>query len=213
MNNTAKRISSLVSIAGIVCGMAHATSSAQAQGAAASGAIVEVTANGSGCPAGTWDTQISADGLRVVATFTAFSAAVDANRTLDNKTCMLAIEVSDTETYSYAVGSITITGTANVAAGATAQLGLQAYVQGNPADGSSGTSILDAPFEGSFTDTTVFGDPTAAWTPCGPARDLNVSSRVSLRNESATSGSSVDLSANDPETEAGITVQLMKREC
>lgn len=218
MNSTSKRLNSLVSLVGIVCGFGAATSSAEAQASgASSSSIVEVTANGTGCPAGTWETEIGADGLSVTATFTGFSATVDADKTIDVKDCVLAIAIANSEAFSYAVDSVTFSGSASLAAGVTAKLMAQAYVQGSTSPGANGTSELSGPFEGDLNRSIVLGSSSGQpvpWSPCGAERNLNVTTRISLRNATdASSSSSVDLTTNDPESDARITVQLAAREC
>src|SRR5262245_14516069 len=53
----------------------------------------KITANGNGCPAGTWDAAISRDGTTVTLTFQRFSAVVNPGETFSIKECTLGIDL------------------------------------------------------------------------------------------------------------------------
>lgn len=209
------RKSSLVSCLGILCGIAQ-VGSAQAQQAPVdppSARILNISANGSGCPAGTWTAELGDDGLTAQLKFTGFEAAVGANRSFDTKNCQLGLELSNTEEYSYAIESVTFQGAATLQAGVLAELTTQAYISGSPGESTTSSSDIDAPFDGFFGTAIVLGDATddsLTWTSCGPAYDLNFNTRIILRNApSVSTPSLVDLDG----LEAGISLSLIKRDC
>jgi len=131
--------------------------------------------------------------------------------------CQLAIGVSNTEQVSYAIESIVFEGDAEIAPGMTARLVAKPYPQGAPEQGVSSTSAFDGGFEGTFSSILVFGVPPfdmVGWSECGPARDLNLATRIDLQTQPRASGTSfVNLSSTGPGSTARNAVRLVVRRC
>lgn len=204
---SSKQLIAFFSLVGALAGLAH-SERAHAQDFG----IAEVVANGSGCPDGTWRSEISADGLEVTLTFSDYWAEVDANNTLATSNCHILLKLSSTYEYAYAVDKIVIQGDARIAPGMYAEIATQSYVQGATGPRAGADANVDGPFEGTFFRSL----PSAVfdWSPCGSERALNVSTRLSLRNApDATSVSFVDLSAYNAQSGSRISVQLIARQC
>jgi hypothetical protein len=198
----------------MLCGLTHAVGTAHAQDAA-SPKITHVAVNGSGCPTGTSQTKLDADGLGVAITFSELVAAVDADTRIDVKACSLGIEVADTDKHSYAVESITIAGQSEFAEGATGKLTLSSYVQS--ANDRSNFELPAETLANNFQLAVEIGAVTSdqlQWTECGAARNLNVLTYLSLSDDGSSAAKSfIDLTSNADNASSGMTVRVVSRPC
>jgi hypothetical protein len=186
-------------------------------GTPANASIASVTANGTGCPEGTWTTEVTDNGLNAIVTFTAYAAAVDAADPIASSNCQFAIGLANTDQVSYAIESILFEGEAKIVPGVTAQLVAMPYPQGFPERGVSSSSDFDSSFDGTFSSVIVFGVPPfdmVEWSECGPAHDLNLATRIALQSQSDAAGTSfVNVSSTGPGSTARIAVRLVARRC
>ena len=72
--------------------------------------FAEVNANGTGCPAGTWETSLSPDGETFTTTFSAYEAIVDESKSIAVKDCLLAIKLHSPQGLSYSVSQFHYSG-------------------------------------------------------------------------------------------------------
>lgn len=148
--------------------------------------IVSSKANGTGCPPGTTDVEISSDGKGLLVHFAAFEAVVDKNKTVDIKDCQLGIKVRSPEGISFSVLDFRFNGYASLAKGVTARLSTKLYFQGQPVANQRETRRdLVGPFDDTFTFRDTVGIADLVWSPCGVERDLNI--RMTLRLQNAPS--------------------------
>jgi hypothetical protein len=82
--------------------------------------IASVVANGTGCPAGTWKSEISDDGTTFTTTFNAYKAIVQPGDAIDVKDCQLSVQVQGAAATSYALESFTFNGLSKISEGVTA---------------------------------------------------------------------------------------------
>jgi len=146
--------------------------------------FAEVKANGTGCPAGTWNTELAEDGKTFTTTFSAYEAEVNALKAVDVKDCNLAIKLHSPQGLSYSVQSFYYQGYAFLEPGVTGRQTANYYFQGNPVDSSGARTEL----KGEYDDDYLFQDNVAiadqVWSPCGTTRDLNVVTRLRVQNTS-----------------------------
>src|SRR5262245_46597412 len=67
--------------------------------------FASVTANGTGCSAGTWDAAISPDGKAFTVTFSSYEAILNPGSAFAIKDCNLAIDLRSPSGLSFSVGS------------------------------------------------------------------------------------------------------------
>lgn len=159
--------------------------------------FAEVTANGTGCPAGTWTTSLAPDGQTFTTSFSAYEAEVDPSRTISIKDCMLAVKLHSPQGLSYSISSFYYSGYAFLEKGVSGRQFASYYFQGNPAQ----TAQLRTDLVGPYDDTFLFADEVGltdlVWSPCGTTRDLNVTTRLRLRNGNPRASGYMNIAAVD----------------
>ena len=207
MSVSRKHVIQFVSFLGVVSSFAQPLVRAYAQDG-----IAEVVAVGSGCPAGTWQAEVSADGMGVTSTFSEFFAVVDASQPSQTTDCQLRVGLSSAGPMSFAVDSISVSGYAHVEPDMSATIDVYAYFQGQSAQ-TEGDASVDGPYDGTFHEVWTTEPSDLVWSPCGVARNLLVNTRLGLRNAETATPSWIDLSANEAGSDASISVRLLWRQC
>jgi hypothetical protein len=173
--------------------------------------FASVNANGTGCPAGTWETSLSPDGETFTTTFSAYEAAVDETKTISVKDCLLAIKLHSPQGMSYSVSQFHYSGYAFLDQGVSGRQIAKYYFQGNPVDSDEKRTEM----KGEFDDTYLFSDSIeltdAVWSPCGTTRDLNIVTRLRLQNSSPRRTGYMNLNAVDGSTK--LEFKLSWRKC
>jgi hypothetical protein len=151
--------------------------------------VASVTANGTGCPAGTWAGQISEDGQSFLVTFQAYEATVFPGVAFAIKDCTLGINIKTPSGLSFAVTSFKHAGFASLSKeGMSAKQTAKYYFMGDPV----GAPTLSATLTGPYDDIFVIEDDVAienqVWSPCGTERTLNAQTRLVLYNNADKSG-------------------------
>jgi hypothetical protein len=148
----------------------------------------EVTASGSGCPAGTWDVGLSPDGETFTARFSAYEAMVSPGVAIDQKDCQLDINLGSSEGISFAVASFYYQGymfleKEGMRARQTAKYNF-AGLRENDADKNE--------VAGPVSDSYVFSDeiapPRREWTRCRRNDSLRVKTRLVMKNDPRKTG-------------------------
>jgi hypothetical protein len=152
--------------------------------------FVEVSANGTGCPAGTWTAQVAEDGHGFLVRFSAFEASIAPGKVLDVSDCQLAIKIDAPEGISYSVSKLNFAASELLdQEGMTARQTVKHYFQGDPVTGVEHTREIAGPTSPEpYSLQDSIGEDDAVWSPCGAARDLNVSLRLMVRNNPAKTG-------------------------
>ena len=151
--------------------------------------FASVTANGTGCRPGTWNTSISPDGQTFTTTFSEYFAEVTPKMSSNVavKDCQLAIKLHSPSGLSYTVTQFFYQGYAFLEEGVSARQIAGYYFQGNPV----ASEQIRAELKGPMDDTYLFEDKITTrdtvsqiWSPCGVDRDLNVKTLLRLQNTS-----------------------------
>jgi hypothetical protein len=156
--------------------------------------FAQVKANGSGCPAGTWDASIAPDGQTFTVTFSQYEVSVNPGQLLSMKDCALGIRLHSPQGYSYAVGDFYYSGYAYLdRAGMKGRQTTKYYFQGNPAPADSASKLVDiaGPYDSDFVFQEQVGITDQVWSACGTERDLNVQSRLRLLNDPRKKGTGI----------------------
>jgi hypothetical protein len=184
------------------------------QAASASSSVpsfAEVQANGTGCPAGTWQTRISSDGLVFTTTFSAYEAEVDPSTMVAVKDCQLSIKLHTPPGRSISVQSFSYTGYATLTPGVRGKLLANYYFQGEPVEPSSPHTDLIGPYDKTFLFRDDVPIRDAVWSPCGLDRELNIATRIMLQNSTPASSAYMNLTALDGSSR--LVVALASRGC
>ena len=152
--------------------------------------VASVIANGTGCPAGTWDATISPDGHEFKVTFSQYEVFISPGQALQIKDCTLMIDLRSPAGLSFAVTDFAYQGYALLdSPGMIARQTARYYFSGNPLPAR--TNYTDMP--GPYNDAYLFQDEILTadlvWSPCGPSRRLNAQTRLVVQNNPQKSGS------------------------
>ncbi|MET0340231.1 MAG: DUF4360 domain-containing protein, partial [Polyangiales bacterium] len=173
--------------------------------------FAEVTANGTGCPAGTWDTTISPDGQTFTVTFNSYSARVDENSAISIKDCQLGIKLQSPQQVSYSVQGFRFSGYSYLEQGVSASQSATFYVQGNPGNSIEARTDLEGPRNGPYSLSTDVELGKKLWSPCSAERTLNVQTRLRLRNGDPRRSGFLNLAAVNGS--AKLVMRLSWRKC
>ena len=197
--------SSLVAVSALVCagvaGCAAPGSDASEETATGTAEALEVpnpsgiyvanlTANGTGCPAGTWDASISPDGTAFTLSFASYEAIVNPGQAFSIKDCSIGIDLKTPSGFTFAVTSFYYQGY-NIldSAGMSATQTARYYFMGNPVPGIDFKSEMKGPNDDSYLFANDVPQASLVWSPCGVTRRLNALTRLVLRNNAAKTGS------------------------
>jgi hypothetical protein len=152
--------------------------------------FARVTANGSGCPAGTWEASISPDGQELSIKFEQFEAILNPGQAVAVKDCTIGIDFGSSGGLSFAVERFRYEGYVMLdQPGMTARQTAKYYFTGNPLPARDSYSDMPGPEDNSY----LFQDDILAedlvWSPCGTSRRFNAQTRLVLMNNAAKTGS------------------------
>jgi hypothetical protein len=172
--------------------------------------FASVVANGSGCPAGSWDVDISPDGQVFTATFSQYEVNItpqvpDATLARD---CTLAIQLHSPQGLSYAITSFYYSGYAFLEQGVTARQSARYWFQGNPLPPTNSNRVdIVGPADRSFLFQDSIETKDQVYSACGTQRDLNVNTRLQVINSSPKRNGYANIASIDGKTELkfGIT--------
>jgi hypothetical protein len=155
--------------------------------------FAEVTGTGLGCPAGSWNTSISADGLAFTLTFSQYDIEIDETKAVASKDCTLNIKLHSPQGVSYGVSEFYYSGYAYLLEGVAAEQTAQYWFQGTAAklenqnrttlpglDPVTKKPLLTWDSDFNFRDTLRTED--VVFSACGTDRLLNVKTRLTLKN-------------------------------
>jgi hypothetical protein len=152
--------------------------------------FIDVTANGTGCPAGTWDAAIADDGETFTLRFSAYEASLAPGAAIAVKDCQLAIKLHSPQGLSYSVSELFYSGYASLdSVGMSARQTARYYFQGDPLTNTNARTDLTGPIDDDFVYHDSVGVADLVWSACGAQRDLNVSTRMILNNNRRKTGS------------------------
>jgi Domain of unknown function (DUF4360) len=152
--------------------------------------FIDVTANGTGCPAGTWDASIAADGETFTLRFSSYEASLVPGVAMAVKDCQLAIKLHSPQGLSYSVSELFYSGYASLdSVGMTARQTARYYFQGDPLTNTNARTDMTGPFDDEFVYNDAVGVADLVWSACGAQRDLNVGTRMILNNNRRKTGS------------------------
>jgi hypothetical protein len=150
--------------------------------------FADVNANGTGCPAGTWDVAISEDGETFTLRFGSYEAQVSPGIERDVKDCTLDINLGSPEGLSYSVGSFYYQGYVLLD-----QPGMKARQTANYSFRGDHENNVDrnevtGPIDESYVYADEIGAGRRAWSPCRRDDTLRVATRLVIKNNREKTG-------------------------
>jgi len=150
--------------------------------------FANVTANGTGCPDGSWDVAISEDGETFTLRFNAYEARVSPGTAFDIKDCQLEIALASPEGTSFSVASFTYQGFVFLEKEGMSAQQTSNYFFRREREDAANTNDMPGPKEESYMVTDEVGPRRAGWSACRREETLKVSTRLILKNDENQSG-------------------------
>jgi Domain of unknown function (DUF4360) len=160
--------------------------------------FADVDASGTGCPAGTWDAAIAADGETFTLRFSAYEISVVPGQARNTKDCQIDIALGSTEGLSYSVASFFYQGYVSLE-----NEGMRARQSARYGFRRAGERSLDrtdiaGPIDDSYTHSGELEPEGGAWSSCERSDALRIQTRLVIRNDRQSSGSGyMNMSAID----------------
>jgi hypothetical protein len=152
--------------------------------------FANVSANGTGCPAGTWDASISDDGSAFTITFANYETQVGPGQAFSIKDCSLGLDIRTGSGFTFAIDSFYYQGYSLLdSGGMSAKQTAKYYFMGNPANGPEFDKVMTGPYDDDYLFSDEIATESLVWSPCGATRRLNVTTRLVLQNNPAKTGS------------------------
>jgi hypothetical protein len=173
--------------------------------------FANVTANGTGCPAGTWDSEISADGKQFIVRFHQYKAQLGPGQAFAVSDCTLEIDLRSPRGLSFAVEHFTYDGSALLdRPGMSAAVHAKYYFMGNPLPGRDLHTDLAGAFHDDYSFEEDIRPADLVWSPCNTRRTLEAQTRLLLNNDAAKTGTG---SLNATSTDMELRFDVAWRTC
>ena len=183
-----------------------------AQRDATGGFFVAVNASGSGCPAGSWRSQISSDGQTFTMTFSSYEVSVDPTTAVGTKDCVLGLKLSSPRGLAFSLPTIYYGGYAFLEQGVRGQQSASYTFRGQSLRVGAPARQLSGPYDDAFLfEHGASSGNNRPWSPCGYDRVVNVSTQLRVQNSNPRRSGYMNLSAVDGQTK--LVVQLAWRAC
>lgn len=144
--------------------------------------VASITANGTGCPAGTWDANLAADGTTYDITFSAFYVEVDRATAVSIKNCVLGFRLHAPEGLSYTVSDAMFAGGMYLEDGVQVRFQTRYWFQGHPDEGDAVRTDIAGPRDEPFLFEDTREDVNLIRSRCGTDEQLNVDVTMRLLN-------------------------------
>jgi hypothetical protein len=166
---------------------------------------------GNGCPAGSASTVLSPDQKSLSILFDSYlvEAGGTTGKSLDRKSCNIAIPVHVPQGLSISVLAIDYRGFNAIPSGAKTTFNVEYFFAG--AQGPSFTKVFSGPINGN--DYTIHNDLQAnaiVWSACGA--DVNLRTNSSIRVQT-TANKDAQASVDSEDVNAAIVYQLQWKQC
>jgi hypothetical protein len=165
---------------------------------------------GNGCPAGTASASVSPDAKSLSIIFDQFmvEAGAATGRTLDRKSCNIAIPVHVPSGFSISLVAVDYRGFVSLPRGAMARLSAEYFFAGSmgPRFAQDFHGVRDQ----DYLFTNNLGISAQVWSPCGADVNLRVNAAMMVRNPTWQDALATVDSAD---VRAGIIYQIQSRRC
>lgn len=166
---------------------------------------------GNGCPSGTASATLSPDGKSLSVIFDQFIAEAGpaSGRTLDRKSCNIAVPVHVPNGFSISIIAVDYRGYVGLPAGANARMQAEYFFAGMR--GPVFTQDFQGRTDRDYVFNNTLGIQAMVWSPCGADVNLRVNASMMVRNSSRLSDAMATVDSAD--FNAGIIYQIQMRRC
>jgi hypothetical protein len=168
------------------------------------------TTGGNGCPAGSASASVSPDGSSLSIIFDQFvtEAGPSSGRTLDRKSCNIAVPVRVPSGYSVSIIAVDYRGFVSLPSNAQATMQAEYFFAG--AQGPRFVQNFRGKTDQNYTLNNRLGVQAMVWSPCGADVNLRVNASMMVRNSGYQDAMATVDSAD---FNAGIVYQIQMRSC
>ncbi|MET0340184.1 MAG: DUF4360 domain-containing protein [Polyangiales bacterium] len=159
--------------------------------------IAEVTASGTGCPAGTWYSSISPDGQVFTTTFSTYEISVNSEVQNATRDCGIVMKLKSDQPREFAVLSVSYSGYAFLEEGITGRQTVRYGFQGASADAGNSRTEFAGPEDRDFVITDNVGADKQKWSACGPDHELTASTELRLQGKGTNASGYINVFAAD----------------
>ena len=166
---------------------------------------------GTGCPRGTASATLSPDKKSLSILFDRYYAEAgrSAGKTIDRKTCNVAIPVHVPQGFSISIFKIDYRGFVSVPRGGQAKFNVEYFFAGSR--GPSFAKTFRGATEKEYLLTNKIGMGALVWTPCGKSVNLRVNSSILARTNSRRTD--VLATVDSADVTAGLIYHVQWRRC
>jgi hypothetical protein len=166
---------------------------------------------GNGCPSGTASATLSPDGTSLSIIFDQFltEAGPASGRTLDRKSCNIAVPVHVPNGYSISVLAVDYRGYVGLPSSASARLQAEYFFAGMRGPRFSQDFVGRTDRE--YTFSNELGVEALVWSPCGADVNLRVNASMMVRNTNRSLDALATVDSAD--ISAGLVYHIQMRQC
>jgi len=148
----------------------------------------KLRANGSGCPAGSWEGAISPDGETFTITFSAYEAKVVPGQDAAMKDCTIDVDLGSREGTQFSVGSFYYQGYVFLEKDGMRARQTASYKFPDFRERDQNKDEVRGPLDTDYLFTDEVGPANREWTRCRRRDTLRIKTRLFMKNDAARSG-------------------------
>ncbi|HXH76625.1 MAG TPA: DUF4360 domain-containing protein [Bacteriovoracaceae bacterium] len=166
---------------------------------------------GNGCPQGTASASLSPDGTALSIIFDQFltEAGPASGRTIDRKSCNIAVPVHVPNGFSISVLAVDYRGYVGLPVNASARLSAEYFFAG--AQGPRFVKDFIGRTDNDYTFQNQLGVQAMVWSPCGADVNLRVNASMQVRNTNRSLDAIASVDSAD--ISAGLVYHIQMRRC
>ncbi|MBF0297129.1 MAG: DUF4360 domain-containing protein [Oligoflexia bacterium] len=166
---------------------------------------------GNGCPAGSASITLSPDRKSLSILFDQYvaNAGGSTGKSLDRKTCNLAVPVHVPQGYSISVFKVDYRGYVNVPVGGNGNFNVEYFFAG--VRGPRAVKTFQGGYDSEYTLSNDLIGRALVWSPCGQDVNLRVNSAMLVKSNSAFEDAMATVDSID--IKAGMIYHIQWREC
>jgi hypothetical protein len=164
---------------------------------------------GNGCPAGTASVTLSPDQSTLSILFDQYIVEANRSRTLDRKSCNIAIPVHVPQGYSIALFKVDYRGFMSLPWGAEGRFNVEYFFAGM--QGPRFMNVFRGPISDEYLLTDQIATAQLVWSACGADTNLRANSSMLVRTNSR--GDNALATVDSADVQAGLIYHIQWRRC